>query len=132
MVTFTVEGQPAGQGSMKHVGKGRIIHASKRLGPWRQAIIDQAAKVLEHTDQLVGPLSVIIVVHVKRPLKPKSRWAISRATGDIDKHARAILDALQISQLILDDAHVIYLNIRKHYDPDWQGARITVREGNHG
>lgn len=131
MVTFAVEGTPTGQGSMKHVGNGRIVHASKKLAAWRKAVHEQATKVAQLNDQLVGPLSVIIVVHVATPKRPMSRWPISRATGDIDKHARAILDSLTTSGLIVDDSHVIYLNIRKHYSPEWTGARITIREGNY-
>ena len=38
VVTIKVSGEPAPQGSKRHVGGGRMIEASKKLPPWREAV----------------------------------------------------------------------------------------------
>jgi hypothetical protein len=39
--SFLVPGEPVGQGSMKHIGNGRMIASNdKKLKVWRQAVFD--------------------------------------------------------------------------------------------
>ena len=122
---FYVAGIPKPQGSMRHVGRGRIIHSSPALIPWRDKIVHTIQE--QECDPFDGPVYVSIHVFLPLPKKPKHRQPISRATGDIDKHARCTLDALQQSGIIHDDAQVIELHICKRYSETVTGTGITIR-----
>ena len=37
-LTIVAYGQPAPQGSKRHVGKGVMVESSKKLRPWRQDV----------------------------------------------------------------------------------------------
>lgn len=125
-VIFSVTGTPAPQGSKRHVGGGRMIEASKRLHPWRDKVIQAVKEQAEITDQLPGPLRVKMYFRINRPAKPKYEQPISRGVGDIDKLARAILDALTIGGLIEDDSHVISLSAEKRYTTTLPGVTVCV------
>lgn len=122
---FYIKGIPKPQGSMRHVGHGRIIHSSPKLIPWRDHIVN-TIKASE-PDAFEGPVSVRIHVFLPMPKKPKHHLPISRATGDVDKHARCALDALQLSGIIADDSQVTDLHICKRYAELITGIAITIR-----
>ena len=122
---FYIPGIPKPQGSMRHVGRGRIIHSSPALLPWRERIVQ--AILDQECDPFDGPVHVRIHVFLPIPKKPKHRLPISRATGDIDKHARCTLDALQLSGIIPDDSHVVDLHVCKRYSENVTGVGITIR-----
>jgi crossover junction endodeoxyribonuclease RusA len=135
MITFTVVGTPAQQGTkvpMHHRSTGKIVMFEQNAPAqksWRKAVVEVAR---EHTDDalLDGPVCVWIEFHLKRPkVKKRQHWAPSRP--DIDKLARNVLDALTDSGLIRDDAQVCRLNVEKRYadtaDP-WTGAVVSVTQ----
>ena len=122
---FYIAGIPKPQGSMRHVGHGRIIHSSKKLIPWRDQVI--AGIQAQQPDPFDGPVSVRIHVFLPMPKKPMNALPISRATGDIDKHARCTLDALQLSGILKDDSQVVDLHICKRYAETVIGLAITIR-----
>jgi crossover junction endodeoxyribonuclease RusA len=125
---FYIVGIPKPQGSMRHVGHGRIIHSSPKLLPWRDHVM--AHIMAKQPDPYDGPVSVRIGIFLTTPKKPKHPLPISRSAGDIDKHARTILDALQLSGIIADDAQVVDLKVSKRYAEDISGVTISIRSLN--
>lgn len=139
MITLTVYGRPAPQGSKRHVGNGRMIEMSRHVGNWRD---DVRAAALEHlanltglavrTGPLDGPLVVRMVFTIARPAAAKKRLA-PHTMPDLSKLARATEDALTTAGIWADDARVVeYTRLAKVYpgsDPealDRPGAYITV------
>lgn len=113
--TFTVYGDPAGQGNLKGTQHGKLRHANgDELLAWRSKV-RQAARghVGGHDRQpfgnqecvlcdrpaaahaaLLGPVRLEAVVTVARPKTVRTEWPISRGTSDWDHYARALGDAL--------------------------------------
>ncbi len=132
---------PAAQGSKRALGPGRMVEQSWKVDPWRKFV---AAKVIQAR---VGmnqwqwlPLEADFTFYLPRP---KSHY---RASGtlkenapvyplsmpDVDKLARAVMDAVTDSGMWDDDARVVDLHSRKRYaaDDDSIGVviRLTVKE----
>lgn len=142
-VSFEVIGTPAPQGSKRHVGRGVMVEMSKKLAPWREAVVWQARQAMrcdchqtmscaQITPQ-AGPVAVGIVFTLPRPKSaPKARrWPHVRP--DLDKLTRSTLDALKTAGVYGDDGQVCALDVSKRYVGDkWAldvpGAVIEVRE----
>lgn len=129
-IRITVLGEPKPKGSLKHIGRGRLIEQVAGSAPWRQRIA-WAAREQYHGQPLTGPVRVDFEVHVMPPKSaPKRRitWPTTRSSGDVDKHARNVLDALKDGGIVADDSQVVDLCARKrHCLPGEQpGAVITV------
>lgn len=130
-ITLHIIGEPAPQGSKKHMGHGIMVEASKKVKPWREAVHWQAR------EQYQGPIldgTVIIeeaLFFVKRPLRLKKRLdVISNTKPDVDKVLRATLDALT-GVVWTDDCKVgLVVRLEKRYANPGQpmGARIAVRQ----
>lgn len=60
------------------------------------------------------------------PPKKRQPSPSTRTTGDADKHARNILDALEDAAVFRDDAQVVDLRVNKRYTTGAAGAHITV------
>lgn len=139
-LTFDVLGRPAPQGSRRYVGHGVTIDASKRLKPWRSAVVEAAMNAMHAAGVDVWPLDGPVRVYVTfRALKPRSapkrRWTAptTRTSGDLDKLVRACLDGLTDAGVWRDDSQVVALMAYKIYpDPadPWPlnvpGATLTV------
>jgi len=130
-VTFSVEGLPAPQGSKRHVGGGRMVESSKKVGPWRADVELAARRAMIET--FTGPVSVTLTFHMpmpkSRPAKiRKLQTAWSSVRPDIDKLARSTLDALTASGIIDDDARVARLRADKLESTTFSGAIITIHE----
>ncbi len=129
---ITVYGNPAPQGSKRHVGGGRMIESSKAVVPWRQdvraaALAEVEAEGLELLD---GPLSVSMTFTVRHqpaskptwwpagtPWKKTMRWRPASAP-DLSKLVRATEDALT-GIAWKDDARVVeYVRLAKFYVGD--------------
>lgn len=105
--TVFVPGAPAPQGSKRHVGRGILIESSKNVGPWRERVAlaahSNAAGLLD------PPVSVRLDFIMPRPKSaPKTKTLAAVKRPDIDKLARAILDALT-DVWLRDDSHVVEL-----------------------
>jgi crossover junction endodeoxyribonuclease RusA len=134
---FFVPGIPAPQGSKRHVGRGVLVESSKQLKPWRldvtatarQAWADRAP--LEHAAidmEFVFP-------------RPKSHYRTGKRASelrddaprhhtvkpDIDKLARAVLDALTWAAVLRDDSRVHTLTVGKRYGQD-TGVTVTIED----
>lgn len=139
-MTISVTGLPAPQGSKRHVGRGIMIESSKAVAPWRE---DVRAAALEsanaHKWQPADtPTAVTILFYLPRP---KGHYGTGRNAGvlrpsaptfpavmpDVDKLARATLDALTSAAVIPDDSRIVSLGAWKHYaDTRNPGAEITI------
>lgn len=124
-IVFSVAGKPIGQGSMRHVGGGRLIHSSK-LNEWRQqvvqAVVDQAAL----TGMLTGAIRVryeFTIPYLKN-YRPGD-LPTTRSSYDGDKLERAIADALTIGRLIEDDSRIVGASWDKRYG-EYPGVLIKI------
>lgn len=125
-IAFTVEGHPAPQGSKRHVGNGRMVEASKRLKPWRDAVIKASAQMAATVEPLDGPLYVRLEFRIPRPKTVTRRYPITRSAGDVDKLIRGVLDGIDQGGLIGDDSQVIDVRASKRYS-NLPGVTIYIR-----
>ena len=132
--------EPAPQGSKRHVGGGRLIEASKRCKPWRQAVAISAQQQMkdQKAELLTRACSVSVVFRFKRPKAHFTTNGQLRAAApehcivkrnDIDKCCRSTLDALT-DVVFADDSLVTALTAEKRYciGTEPPGATITVIE----
>lgn len=140
LLSFEVCGEPAPQGSKKHVGGGRLVESSKRLHPWRELVTWSARSAAgPGWKPIEGPVVVAIEFYKRRPKgHPKSsRTVPTSVTGDLDKLARGVCDALTFAGIYGDDSQVVDALLRARYATDrpelalpWEladsGARIAV------
>jgi crossover junction endodeoxyribonuclease RusA len=128
---FSVVGAPAAQGSKKHVGRGIMIESSKKVKPWREAVVWAAR---EYGMAMGGAVHVNLTFTLPKPKSaPKRRVTLPDRKPDIDKLCRSTLDALVTAGCIEDDARVVSLSASKVYPNEGQdaldvpGAVIEIR-----
>ena len=144
MIEFTVRGIPAAQGSKRaivnrYTHRAQLVEDSKRTKPWR-ADVRAAAEDAAPARLLEGPISIDVEFRLPRPrghygtgrnAGTLRALAPERPTGkpDIDKLARAILDALT-GTIWRDDAQVVTLLLSKHYETPGipPGVRVRIDE----
>ena len=151
MITFTVRGIPAPQGSKRLVpsgrgGRGRGFHViedqNNRVKGWRSDVRDAAREAMGGQRPLEGPVAIELVFRHRRPKghylpansrRPRPELRDDAALWpagppDIDKLARSILDALT-GLVFDDDAQVVDLGLAKRYaDGEGPGLTCTVRD----
>jgi crossover junction endodeoxyribonuclease RusA len=139
VVHIAVNGiDPAPQGSKRHVGHGRMVEASKRVKPWRNAVALSAQQQMreQKCDLITSACNVSVVFRFKRPkshfttngqLKAAAPKHCIVKRNDIDKCCRSTLDALS-ETVFADDCLVVSLNAEKRYciGAEPPGALITV------
>jgi len=133
-IRLQVFGIPAPQGSKRHVGGGRMIEASKKVKPWRQAIVEQAIRDGVSGAALDGALLLRVSFYLPRPkghsgvrgLRPSApRWPFR--VPDLDKLLRSTNDGLTTAQVIADDARLVIIHAQKVYaDERASGADIYI------
>ena len=134
-IEFTVYGAPVPQGS-KRLLRGNIVDMAKpELRSYRQDLHVTALQAMEGASPFLEPVSVRIMFSIPRP---KSHYGTGRnshiqkpnlpiapaKTPDIDKLARAVLDALT-GAAFRDDAQVVGLTLSKVW-ADHSDAATTV------
>ena len=123
MITFSVEGTPIPQGSMKHIGNGRMIHSrATDLATWR-ALISIAAKNAG-CKPIDSPISITLVFRLKKPKTVRREFPT--VPPDLDKLIRGVLDGLT-DAAYLDDSQVIDINAKKVYSSN-PGVEISISE----
>jgi len=146
VLVFNVKGTPAPQGSKKHVGNGRMVEMSKKLKPWRAAVIDAATHAIgaiglfDDWEPYTGPVHVTVEFRFTRPASHYRTGRFSHllkddapdfviTTPDVDKTCRSTLDALTQARVITDDKLVARLIATKVYcdRTDPAGATIMIR-----
>ncbi|MCK4624038.1 MAG: RusA family crossover junction endodeoxyribonuclease [Phycisphaerae bacterium] len=132
ILTFTVPGNPATKGSMRAVkhsvtGEAIMMHsAPKGLATWTASIRLAAASEYGPQHPVSGAVHVSACWHLARPkghyrtgrnagtLKPSAPKHPTAKRDDLDKLARALLDALT-GIVYADDSQVVTLNASKRY-----------------
>jgi|HubBroStandDraft_6_1064221.scaffolds.fasta_scaffold171668_3 Holliday junction resolvase RusA-like endonuclease len=138
---ISVLGVPVTQGSKSAFiagGKPYVREKSSgaahmRFVDWRQAVRSEAQREIERdgvkvwdTSLWAGPVSVECRFSLPKPTSaPKKRrtWPLGARSGDVDKLARLVLDALT-GIVFADDSHVVDLHVSKDYGVP--GAEILV------
>ena len=134
-----VHGRPRMQGSVSPIAyrkkNGRMgvnVFQKPELLNWRDLI---AADVKEKTEgEQYFPKGTPVFVHLHfyfvKPKSFKGTHPVTRSSGDIDKCARAVLDALSQSGVYDDDSQVVYLISEKMYvnSEEEQGLEYFVGE----
>ena len=108
MTVIHVAGTPAPQGSKIRTRYG-MFEASKRVKPWREAVIAAVANM----EPIAPPYKVEIHFFIPRPKTTKAAHPVAPTIGDGDKLTRATWDGLVQGGLLTDDRHVI----------DWSGSK---------
>lgn len=130
-IRLDVIGTPKPKGSLKHIGRGRLVEQVAGSGTWRERIAWSARE--QHDGAALNePAVVSFEIRVAPPKSaPKRRitWPATRSSGDIDKHARNVLDALVDGGVLTDDSRVVRVSGgKRHCLPGEQpGATIWVR-----
>ena len=133
MISFFVPGKPQSQGSKVRTKFG-VRETNKELGPWRERIALAAHAALDGQGPLRGPVAVTLYFRLYRPLSaPKKRTPPATKAPDIDKLARACLDAMT-HVLYQDDAQVTTLLASKRVAEIGEelGVQIKVLEDKTG
>ncbi|OSQ14662.1 hypothetical protein B1A57_04030 [Corynebacterium diphtheriae] len=128
MIQFEVNGIPARQGSknlIRRGGKSWMVENDKNLPAWRDAI-KRAAPTLEAPLNI--PLTVSAEIRLASPKKPQFEAPATRNSGDLDKYARAIGDALEQAGVIRDDSRICRWRLSKRFAKEGEqlGALITI------
>lgn len=122
---------PQGSKSARMLPSGRISmrEASKALKPWRNDVQEaienaiRAAATPEGGWPLLGPLAVDLIFSMPKPKNaPKRRITWPIVKPDLDKLARAVLDAGTYAGAWNDDSQVIDLHPYKVYPGETPGA----------
>ena len=121
---------PAPQGSKRYVGNGRFIESSKKIGPWRKAVVHAVEQMFEKTGdrtpftQAVKVTATFILPRPSSVSEAKRLWPIVPPDGD--KLARGLGDPISLPdyvQLIEDDSLIVEWEIRKIYGtPETMGV----------
>ena len=118
-----MEGVPIQQGSMRHVGHGRMIHnKAVELAAWR-ADIANAAKLAGCTP-ILDPIEITMRFRVKRPKSVKRDHPT--VAPDLDKYIRGVNDGLT-GFAFADDSQVIKITASKEYS-DQPGVDIEISD----
>lgn len=135
MITFEVLGNPVTQGSIRatvHRTTGRAIAIQDHRAPlmnWR-ASIGQAAQVAADGAfaERGVPVWVSVTFRLQRPRSAPKRVVRPTTKPDLDKLARACLDAMS-GVLFADDSQVVSLHVQKEFAGEAQapGAVFVVR-----
>jgi crossover junction endodeoxyribonuclease RusA len=110
-----VPGIPKPQGSKRHVGHGVMLESSKDLGPWRERIALACHNTMTDArlPMLAGAQTISLRFVLPRPkATPKSYTPLATRRTDLDKLARAVLDAIT-HVLIVDDSLITTLHASK-------------------
>lgn len=132
MRTFalTVPGKPLPKGSLRHVGRGRLIEQTK-VKDWMRDIQNHTVETYGSEIPLFeAPVEAVLKFRFPRPAAAKNRlYPHLRSAGDLDKLTRAVLDALQPA-VLLDDSLVVQLTASKTYavTPEDAGVSISIKE----
>jgi crossover junction endodeoxyribonuclease RusA len=134
-LAFVTYGTPAPKGSLKCVGRNgrhQLIEDNPKTSSWREAVAGSAERNLD--DRLADygqPIGVEVTLTIERPaghygtgrnstiVKASApAYPTALRTGDVDKLARTILDALEDAGILDNDAQVVELIARKAWTDD--------------
>lgn len=125
-----VEGKPQPKGSMRgfvHKGRAVLTTANKGLKPWTTRVVKELKKSIWLDEPY--PYAVRVSIYASF-VPPKSRSSDEPMIQkpDIDKVARAVLDAIVEAGVICDDKQVVFLMVSKRYsETGTESTEICVR-----
>lgn len=141
-VVLTIGGTPVGKGSLKCVGRRGnrqhvLIEDNPRTEHWREEVA-RAARAAEFEvagrGQAVGVEITSTLArpaghygsgrNAKRVLPSAPEHPTAKGSGDVDKLARLVLDALEDADVLDNDAQVVEVLSRKSYPDD--GVRLPL------
>lgn len=142
MLRFELRGiEPVSQGSMQFYGHGRVAHGrpahDRALRAWRTALEAEARRALGSREPLSGPVAVAATFWRERPkahYRGRSRAhdlasdAPTRPSTrpDLDKFARALIDAFEPAGLLHTDAQVAFLAAEERFADDPAAVGVEV------
>ena len=127
MITFTVPGKAAPQGSKRHVGGGRMIESSRDLGPWRERVALAAHHAMSGQALMTGAVAVALEFVLPRPVStPKRVTPAAVKKPDVDKLARSCLDSMT-SVVFRDDSQVVRLSATKRLAEIGEAPFASIR-----
>lgn len=115
MIAVFIPGDPAPQGSKRHVGNGRMIEMSKKIKPWRS---DVRFHLLDDESQpkarFEGAVHIEAEFVMPRPSgTPKRSTPPAVKKADLDKLLRGLFDAITSSGVWRDDKQVVSVTAAK-------------------
>ena len=131
-ISLIVYGTPVPQGSMRAFMrpgmKAPIVTAdNKKTKPWKQEIAGCAAEAMQKAGLAVAvgvPIAVLCEFYFDRPKSLRKSIQRKVTRPDLDKCARAVLDALT-GIVFKDDAQVTLLRVSKEFS-DRPRAEIQI------
>jgi Holliday junction resolvase RusA-like endonuclease len=126
-VTFTVPlaSIPAPRPRARTYGSHAFMYMPPEYTAWQKKMVEALAEVDLPADwtPLTGTIGVTLTVHGK---KPKTTVRLSPA-GDVDNHAKSILDAITKSERFWrDDEQVTTLTVTKRWAEGEPRVDITI------
>ena len=122
LIEFALEGvKPIPQGSMRHIGNGRMIHSrATELATFRAGL---ALVAKPHFPVPLGnPIALTLNFGLIAPKTVKR--AMPTVPPDLDKLVRAVLDGLT-GVVYADDSQVVSIKATKYYHPRYE-TRVGV------
>ena len=120
MISFSCDGVPVPQGSMKVIN-GHVLHSQgSALAVWRSTVALSAR--FAGAKPVDGAIGIEIIFRVRRPKTVKRDFPT--VAPDLDKYIRGVLDALT-GIAYADDSQVIDIKAVKVYS-DQDGADIKI------
>ena len=119
-VSFVVYATPGPQGSKRHIGNGVMVESSKKVKPFRAAVVEAARDAIGEARAIASPVLLTAEFVFPRPaghygtgrnsavLKASAPpYPTSRNLGDLSKLVRALEDALTDAGVWIDDSQVV-------------------------
>ena len=134
VLSFTVGGVPAPQGSKTAMPNGALVEAGSAVGrakvrAWRQDVHAAAVHAMRDRATFQAPVALHVTFIMPRP-KSRKRDVWHATKPDLDKLIRATADALTSAGVLRDDSLICSVKAAKRYTDEhhqWStGALITV------
>ena len=104
-----------------------MIEASKKVKPWREAVVAETIKHVACT--MTEPVEIALVFYLPKPKTVKR--VFPSVKPDLDKLIRSTFDGLTTGGLYSDDALVIAVSASKEYATDKIGCQVIASEVEH-
>ncbi len=125
MIYFKLPFKPLPRGRHRIDFRRRIAYKDPVSREYEKLIAQYINDFVEIPFTMEGPLAVDLKFHLKRPKSVKRKFP--HVKPDLDNLAKGVLDALEVSQLIKNDAQIINLSLKKEYS-DEEMIEVSVAE----